>query len=280
MQAHRRCYRVNVMCKYLNVSKAGYYAWRRRKQSNRRKVDDDLLKSIRSIHGKSRARYGQPRIHFELRSQGIFASRKRIARIMRFAGIKGKKRRHSKASSFSPGTIPAAPNVLNREFSVSQANRAWVTDTTYLPTKEGWLFLTVVIDCYSRRVVGWSMDSHIDAKLGIRALMMALGKRPYFDLILHSDRGSQFACRDYARVLENCGITVSMSRKGNCWDNAVAESFFASLKVEIKPERSWNTRAEARTAIFEYIETWYNPQRRHSTNGYLSPVAFENETVT
>jgi putative transposase len=280
MHAHRSRYRVLVMCKYLNVSKAGYYAWRRRKHSNRRKHDAELLKLIRRVHDQSRARYGQPRIHVELRSQGICASRKRIARIMRYAGIKGKKRRHSKASSFSPGVIPAAPNVLNRQFAVSQPNRAWVTDTTYFPTKEGWLYLTVVIDCYSRRVVGWSMDSRIDAALGIRALTMALHRRSYFDLLLHSDRGSQFACRDYAQFLDRCGITSSMSRKGNCWDNAVAESFFASIKVELKPENVWSTRAEARTAIFEYIETWYNPRRRHSTNGYLSPIAFENQSVT
>jgi putative transposase len=262
------------------VSKAGYYAWRQRKQSTRRKDDAELLKSIQRVHAQSRARYGQPRIYFELRIQGIIASHKRIARIMRFAGIKGKKRKHSKALSLSPGTIKAAPNVLNREFAVSQPNRSWVTDTTYIPTREGWVFLTVVIDCYSRRVVGWSMDNHVDAQLGMRALKMALNQRPYFDLIVHSDRGSQFACRDYARLLENCGITASMSRKGNCWDNAVAESFFSSLKVEIKPDQPWSTRAEARTAIFEYIETWYNPRRRHSTNGYLSPIDFENQSVT
>jgi putative transposase len=267
------------MCKYLNVSKAGYYAWRQRKQSNRRKGDAELLTAIQRVHKKSRARYGQPRIRVELQSQGVVASRKRIARILRFAGIKGKKRRHSRATSYSPGTIATAPNVLNRQFNVSQPNRAWVTDTTYFPTKEGWLYLTVVIDCYSRRVVGWSMDSRIDAALALRALKMALHRRPYSDLILHSDRGSQFACRDVAKFLENCGITASMSRKGNCWDNAVAESFFASIKVEIKPEQIWSTRAEARTAIFEYIETWYNPQRRHSTNGYLSPIAYENQSV-
>jgi putative transposase len=280
MHAHRERYPVLVMCRHLNVSKAGYYAWRGRKQSTRRKDNAELLKSIQRVHIQSRGRYGQPRINAELRSQGIFASRKRIARIMRYASITGKKRRHSKATSFSPGTIPAAPNVLNRQFAVSQPNRAWVTDTTYFPTKEGWLFLTVVIDCYSRRVVGWSMDSRIDAALAIRALAMALRQRPYFDLVLHSDRGSQFACRDYALFLANCGITASMSRKGNCWDNAVAESFFASIKVELKPEQVWSTRAEGRTAIFEYIETWYNPQRRHSTNGYLSPIAYENQTVS
>lgn len=268
------------MCKYLNVSKAGYYAWRRRKQSNRRKADAELLKSIQRVHIKSKTRYGQPRIHRELRDEGVIASRKRIARIMRFAGIKGKKRRHSKAASSSPGILPAAPNVLKRQFAVSEPNRAWVTDITQFPTKEGSLYLAVVIDCYSRRVVGWSMDSSINAALALRALIMALRTRSFGDLIVHSDRGSQFACRDYAQFLTICGITASMSGKGDCWDNAVAESFFASIKVEIKPDNVWTTRAEARTAIFEYIETWYNPHRRHSTNGYLSPVAYENQTVT
>ncbi len=267
------------MCKHLNVSKAGYYAWRRRKQSNRYKADSALLKVIQRLHLQSRKHYGQPRIRKDLIDLGIFTSSKRIARLMRFAGIKGKKRQRSKASSSSPGTIPAALNVLNRQFNVSQPNRAWVTDTTYFPTKEGWLYLTVVIDCYSRRVVGWSMDSHINAELALRALRMALLNRPYADLIVHSDRGSQFACREYAQFLVNCGITASMSRKGNCWDNAVAESFFASIKVEIKPDYVWGTRAEARSAIFEYIEMWYNPRRRHSTNGYLSPINYENRTV-
>lgn len=268
------------MCRDLNVSKAGYYAWRRRKRSNRSKADARLLDEIRCVHSVSRSSYGQPRIRAELKARGIAASGKRIARVMRSAGIKGKKRRHSKASSYSPGTIPAAPNVLNRQFVVSQPNRAWVSDITCFPTKEGWLYLAVVIDCYARRVVGWSMGSRIDAALALRALAMALRNRPYGELIVHTDRGSQFACRDYAQFLENCGITSSMSRKGNCWDNAVAESFFASIKVELKPESVWSTRAEARTAIFEYIETWYNPRRRHSTNGYLSPADYENLCVT
>jgi transposase InsO family protein len=279
MHAHQGRYHVSMMCKYLNVSKAGYYAWRQRKQSNRRKADAELLKAIKRIHIRNHTYYGQPRIRRDLIAEGIFTSSKRVARLMRYAGIKGKKRCRSKASSYPAGTIPAAPNVLNRQFAVSQPNRAWVTDITYFPTKEGWLYLAVVIDCYSRRVVGWSMDSRIDAILALRALKMALRNRPYTDLILHSDRGSQFACRDYSQFLVNCGITASMSRKGNCWDNAVAESFFASIKIELKPENAWSTRAEARTAIFEYIETWYNPQRRHSTNGYLSPVAYENRSV-
>jgi putative transposase len=199
---------------------------------------------------------------------------------MRLHGIRGKKRNRSKASSFAPGALPAASNALNRQFNVERPNTAWVTDITYFPTKEGWLYLAVVLDCFSRRVVGWATDNHIDAALALAALKMALRKRPYGTLLLHSDRGSQFASQDYSQFLEFCGVTASMSRKGNCWDNAVAESFFASMKVELKPDRVWATRAEAQAAIFEYIESWYNPIRRHSANGYLSPNDYESRRVT
>jgi transposase InsO family protein len=279
MHINRSRYRVTVMCEQLNVSKAGYYAWRQRKQSTRQQNDAELLKSIQRLHAKSRAQYGQPRIRRDLLDEGVSVSRKRVARIMRFAGIKAKKRCFSKAASSSPGIMPAAENVLKRRFKVSEPNRVWVTDTTTFMTKQGRFHLTVVIDLYSRRVVGWSMGNRIDAAMALRALKMALHRRPYYDLIVHSDRGSQFACREYAQFLTHCGITASMSRKGNCWDNAVVESFFASIKVEIKPDLSWGSHAEVGTAIFEYIETWYNPQRRHSTNGYLSPVAYENRSV-
>ncbi len=275
MHTNRERHHVVAMCRNLNVSKAGYYAWRGRGQSARLKRDAELVAKIKRVHGESRGRYGAPRILAELQAEGVRVSGKRIARLMRLQGIKGKKRRQSRATTSSPGTIAVAPNVLARKFNVPQPNSAWVSDITQLPTSEGWLYLAVVIDCYSRRVVGWSMNSHIDTNLALGALDMAIRGRRFKKLILHSDRGSQFACRAYAQVLQNHGITASMSRKGNCWDNAIAESFFASLKVELKPERVWRTRREARTAVFEYIETWYNPRRRHSANGYLSPIAFE-----
>ncbi len=275
MQSHHGRYHVVAMCRNLNVSKAGYYAWRRREQSQRLRRDAELAAKIKRIHSTHRGRYGRPRILADLRAEGIAVSGKRVARLMRAHGIKGKKRCRSKAVSSSPGTIPAAPNVLARQFNVQRPNTAWVSDITHLPTAEGWLYLAVVIDCYSRRVVGWSTDRYIDTQLPLAALQMALRSRRHKKLILHSDRGSQFACRAYARFLHDHGITASMSRKGNCWDNAIAESFFASMKVELKPERTWRTRAEASVAIFEYIETWYNTRRRHSANGYLSPVTFE-----
>jgi putative transposase len=267
------------MCRNLDVSKAGYYAWRRREETDRSRRDAELSTEIRRVHMESRRHYGRPRIHRELRENGVRVSGKRLARLMRIDGIKGKKRSSSKSSSTSPGTIAAAPNILNRQFTVQQPNRSWVSDITYVPTSEGVLYLAVVIDLYSRKVVGWSMDSHIDTELVLSALKMSLSNRTFETLIVHSDRGSQYNCRGYLQFLEQHGIVASMSRKGNCWDNAVAESFFASLKVEIKPERAWRTRAEARSAIFDYIETWYNPKRRHSSNEYQSPNAFEAAAV-
>jgi putative transposase len=189
------------------------------------------------------------------------------------------KRNKSKASSSSPGIMPAAPNVLNRQFTVQQPNCAWVSDITQVATAEGWLFLAVVIDLFSRRIVGWSMSKSNDSDLAIAALAMALRNRPSRRLVVHSDRGRQYTSKPYYDFLETHCITPSMSRKGNCWDNAVAESFFASFKTELKPQQTWRTRNEARTAIFEYIETWYNPKRRHSANSYLSPMAFEAARV-
>jgi len=257
------------------VSKAGYYAWRGREQSNRRKRDAELLRPIERIHRSSRGRYGSRRIHAELRAWGVCISRKRVERLMRISGIKGQKRNRSKASSSSPGIMPAAPNVLNRRFTVSRPNYAWVSDITHFPTAQGWLYLAVVIDLFSRRVVGWSMSQTNNSALAIAALTMALMNRPSHGLIVHSDRGRQYTSGPYYEFLETHGLTASMSRKGDCWDNAVVESFFASLKTELTSTQVSYTRAEARTAIFEYIETWYNPQRRHSANAYLSPNAFE-----
>jgi len=263
------------MCRNLNVSKAGYYAWREREHSRRRERDTEIVRAIREIHLESRARYGRPRIHVELRKRGFRVSGKRVARLMRAHEIRGKKRRYSRSAATSSGTYATAPNILNRQFRASGPNQKWVTDITYFPTGEGWLYLAVVIDLYSRRVVGWSMNDRIDTALALSALEMALEYRRSKGLILHSDRGSQFACRAYANYLLDHGITASMSRKGNCWDNAVVESFFASIKVELRPERTWKTRSQARSAIFEYIEAWYNPKRRHSANDYLSPIEYE-----
>jgi putative transposase len=261
------------------VSKAGYFAWRRREQSERSKRDAKLLAEIRRIHSENHQRYGSSRVHDELRDDGFKVSEKRIARLMRIHGLKARKRNKSKASSTGPGIMPAAPNVLGRQFTVKHPNSAWVSDITQLATAEGWLYLAVVIDLYSRRVVGWSMSKTNNSDLVIAALTMGLMNRPSHRLLVHSDRGRQYTCKPYYDFLATHSITASMSRKGNCWDNAVAESFFASLKIELMPQKTWRSRDEARTAIFEYIETWYNPKRRHSTNGNRSPIAFEAELV-
>jgi putative transposase len=195
---------------------------------------------------------------------------------MRAEQLKGKKPRRFRVTTLSSHSYPIARNVLNRQFRASQPNRVWVADITYFATAQGWLYLAVVLDIYSRRVIGWAMSERMNTRLVLDALSMAVSARkPAAGLIVHTDRGSQYACRDYVHFILANGIVPSMSRKGDCWDNAVAESFFASLKVEIKPERIWKTREEARTAIFEYIEVWYNRRRRHSTNRYLSPVELE-----
>jgi transposase InsO family protein len=218
-------------------------------------------------------------VYDDLRDAGLKISEKRIARLMRIHGLKAKKRNKSKASAAGPGIMPAAPNILARQFKVERPNTAWVSDITSLETAEGWLHLAVVIDLFSRRVVGWSMSKLNNSDLVIAALTMALMNRPSHGLLVHSDRGRQYTCKPYYDFLATHCITASMSRKGNCWDNAVAESFFASLKTELKPEQTWRTRDEARTAIFEYIETWYNPKRRHSANANRSPIAFEASYV-
>jgi transposase InsO family protein len=230
------------MCRNLDVSKAGYYAWRGRDQSERFKQDAQLVREIRRVHVESRFRYGGPRIQAELRAGGVWVSGKRIARLMRINGICGKKRHRSKRSSPSPGIMPAAPNLLNRNFSVDRSNCVWVSDITYVPTAEGWLYLAIVMDLFSRRVVGWSMGKNIDSDLVIAALTMALKSRAPHQLIVHSDRGRQYTSDSYFKFLDKHGITPSMSRKGDPWDNAIMESFFASMKVESKPERVWRTR--------------------------------------
>jgi transposase InsO family protein len=261
------------------VSKAGYFAWRRREQSERSQQNEKLLVEIRKVYLEHHRRYGSSRVHDELRDAGFSISEKRIARLMRIDGLKAKKRNKSKASSSGPGIMPAAPNLLARQFTVGHPNTAWVSDITSIETAEGWLHLAVVIDLYSRRGVGWSMSKTNNSDLVIAALTMGLMNRPSHRLMVHSDRGRQYTCKPYYEFLATHCITASMSRKGNCWDNAVAESFFASLKTELKPERTWRTRDEARTAIFEYIETWYNPKRRHSANANRSPIAFEADYV-
>lgn len=267
---------VRVLCRTLQVSRAGFYAWQDRAPSTRTQVDERLGLEITAIHGESRRCYGSPRIHAELRERGCRTSRKRVARLMRRQGLTTRRRRRFRVTTQSQHPWPLAPNHLARQFERAQPDQAWVTDITYIWTSEGWLYLAIVLDLCSRFAVGWAMNDRITDELTLEALGMALQRRrPAQGLLHHSDRGSQYASGDYQRMLAEHGIVCSMSRRGNCWDNAVAESFFATLKVELVHEATWPTRAMAHADLFDYLEIFYNGQRRHSALGYLSPRAFE-----
>ena len=269
-------YPVALMCRVLQVSRSGYYAWQKRPVAERRRQDQRLALEVAAIHAHSRGRYGSPRVHAELRERGQRIARKRVARLMRAAGLRARVRRRFRCTTDSKHQMAIKGNLLARRFAVSAPNTGWVTDITYLWTLEGWLYLAVVLDLYSRRVVGWSLSERLERRLVLDALGMALKQRqPSRGMLHHSDRGSQYASQEYQQLLAQHGILSSMSRSGNCWDNAVAESFFATLKLELVYQTRWSTRAEARGAVFEYIELFYNRQRRHSALGYLCPTEFE-----
>jgi putative transposase len=268
---------VSMMCRVLEVSRAGYYAWRERGPSERAKQNVELAAEIIEIHRESRGTYGSPRVHVELRERGLEVGRKRVAKQMREQGLVGRRRPRYRRTTDSNHDDPIAPNVVAREFTVDEPDRVWVADITYIWTHQGWMYLAVVIDLFSRRVVGWSMAEHMRVELVLGALAAALGKRTpsAVGLVFHSDRGSQYAAKDYRAALEVAGITCSMSRRGNCWDNAVAESFFATLKTELVHDVNFISRESAKTTIAEWIEIFYNGKRRHSSIDYLSPVEFE-----
>ena len=267
------------LCRVLDVSESGYHCWRKRPPSARAAEDARLLKKIRESHRRSRGGYGSPRVYRDLRDDGERVSIKRVARLMRQDGITGAtSRRRRVVTTDSTHSFAVADNVLDRQFTAAAPNRKWVTDITYIGTGEGWLYLATVMDLYSRRIVGYAMSERIDQQLTLSALQMALKERtPSAQLVHHSDRGSQYAATRYQQRLSDWGIAVSMSRKGNCWDNAVIESWHRTLKVELVWRCDYATRAEARRSIFEYIVVFYNQQRRHSTLGYKSPAQFERE---
>jgi putative transposase len=276
--AEKATFPVRVLCRTLAVSRAGFYAWQARPPAARTQADRRLGLEIQAIHAESRQRYGSPRVRAELRHRGHRPSRKRVARLMRQQGLCARRRRRFRSTTDSRHARPVAANVLGRRFAVAAPDTTWVTDITYLWTDEGWLYLAVILDLFSRVVVGWALSARITGHLPLQALTMALGRRrPPRGLVHHSDRGSQYASAAYQRVLATHGILGSMSRRGNCWDNAVAESFFATLKVELAHGARWSTRADAQGEVFEYLEQFYNGQRRHSTLGYLSPAAFERQ---
>lgn len=265
------------MCKVLEVSRSGFYAWAKRRESARSQADRVLLDVIRGIHEESRETYGAPRIQAVLKRQGKGCGRKRVARLMSEDGIASKvRRRFHPRTTDSNHSSPVAPNLVQQDFTAKTRDELWVADITYIPTMEGWLYLASIIDVFSRRVVGWAMEPHMRTALVLAALNMALrGRSPGRGLVHHSDRGSQYASKDYRRALEAHGVQCSMSGKGNCYDNALKESFFHTLKVELVHGESFATRAEAKAAIFEYIEVFYNRQRLHSSLGFLSPEEFE-----
>lgn len=280
IHAKKACFPVAVLCEQLGVSRSGYYAWAKRAQSLRSRSDRELGLEVAAVHQESRGRYGSPRVHAELRARGRHVARKRVARLMRQQGLAARRRRRFVRTTDSAHRQPVAANVLSRHFSPGQPNCTWATDITYVATRQGWLYLAVVLDLFSRQVVGWAMGPSIDTQLVLGALDMALkSRKPPRGLLHHSDRGSQYASADYQRALEQRGIRCSMSRKGNCWDNAVVESFFSSLKMELVHEADFATREQASAALFEYIELFYNRKRRHSSLGYLSPVEYERSVL-
>jgi len=266
------------MCSALEVSPSGYYAWRGRPASTRSRVDRQLKDQIRSIFKGSRETYGSPRIHLQLQHEGIRCGRKRVARLMKQERLKPKKARRFRRTTVATEAHPKAPNVLDRRFQVDSPDLAWAGDITYLWTTEGWLYLAVLLDLYSRRVVGWAVSNTLSQELVLAALDRAMYERlPEAGLLHHSDRGGQYTSKSYQKRLEDHGVTVSMSRKGNCWDNAVVESFFATLKIELGD--SFSSRKAARAALFDYIEIFYNRQRRHTSLGGISPAQAEARYV-
>jgi putative transposase len=278
IQTEKAAFPITMLCRVLGVSRSGFYAARRRPVAARVAQDAGLAVQIAAIHRASRRCYGSPRVHAELRAGGQCTSRKRVARLMRHAGLAARRRRAFVITTQSRHMRPAAPNRLARQFTAPAPNRVWVTDITYLATVEGWLYLAVVLDLFSRRIVGWATSDRLGEGVALEALGMGLARRrPRPGLLHHSDRGSQYASAEYRTVLAAHGIERSMSELGSCWDNAVAESFFATLKVEVDQQGAWRTRADAHRAVFDYIELFYNRERRHSTLGYLSPLAFERQ---
>jgi len=271
---------VSLLCGVLGVSRAGYYAWKDRSPSPRAMRDAQLSEQIAEIHDESQGTYGWPRIHAELRHRGVRASRKRVARLMRRAGLSGMVRRRKGRTTIRVPGVATAPDLVRRDFAPTAPNRLWVADLTEIATWEGKLYLAVVVDCYSRRCVGWAMAEHMRAELVVEALEMAIWqRRPDAGLVHHSDRGGQYVSLIFGQTARDAGIAVSMGAKGCALDNAVCEAFFATLKKELTRRRSWPTRRELQTAVFAWIEGWYNRRRLHSTLGYLSPADYENGTL-
>lgn len=281
IEDQRDVWPVRVMCDALSVSPSGFYAWRSRPESPRKIANRALLSDIRQVHAQHRGRYGAPRIHAELRAQGQSVSRKRVERVMRRHGIRAHApRRYRVCTTDSKHSLPIAANLLDRNFTAEKPDQVWLADITYIPTGEGWLYLAVILDLFTRKVVGWAMREHMRAELTMAALTMAIQRRrPGPGLVHHSDRGSQYAAADYRKILQAAAITQSMSRKANCWDNAPMESFFGTLKTELVHHCDYPDRDAARRDLFAYIEAYYNRRRIHSAIGYVTPEQADRKTA-
>lgn len=275
MRANQALFRVATMCRVLGVSPSGYYAWRQRSPSKRARSDAELTARIRAIHETSHGTYGVPRVHAQLVAGGVGVSRKRIARLMQAAGLQGVSRRRRLRTTVRDREAHRAPDLVERDFTVDGPDRLWVADITYIATWAGFLYLAVVVDAWSRRVVGWAMATHLRTELVLEALNIALGQRRPEEVIHHSDQGTQYTSLGFGQRCREAGVRPSMGSVGDCYDNALCESFFATLECELLDRRRFATQAEATMTVFEFLEGWYNPHRRHSALGYLSPVDFE-----
>ncbi len=275
MKSNRAVFSVAAQCRVLGVSSSGYHAWRSRPPSDRQKEDAALTEKIRWIHERSYGTYGTPRVHAELFEQGVRISRKRVARLMREAGLQGVSRRKGVGTTVRCPESRPAPDLVERDFATPGPNRLWVADITYIATWAGFLYLSVVLDAWSRRVVGWAMATHLRTQLVLDALEMALGQRRPRQVIHHSDQGTQYTSIAFGQRCREAGVRPSMGSVGDAYDNALCESFFATLECELLDRRRFKTQAEARMAVFEFLEGFYNPQRRHSALGYLSPINYE-----
>ena len=267
---------MEIQCRVLRVSRAGFYSWLKRGISKPASERQELLKEIKLIHKGSRGNYGSPRVQEALKKKGMHHNHKKVEKIMKENGISAKRKKKFKITTDSNHKLPIAENILNRQFQTEEKDKVWVSDITYVSTEEGWLYLSVFIDLYSRKVLGWSMSSWITAELVLNAFRMAVAKRGYkVSPLVHSDRGSQYASDMFVDELKLRSCDQSMSRKGNCWDNAVAESFFGTLKTELIHNEKFKTKKEAEEKIFDYVEIFYNRQRLHSTLNYMTPEEFE-----
>lgn len=275
MKAHQAAHAIPTMCRVLGISASGYYAWQRRGPSPRSLTDQDLLDQIRAFHRQSRGTYGAPRIHRDLRAAGVRVGRKRVARLLKQAGLRGVSRRKWPVTTVRAAHARPAPDLVQRAFTATGPNQLWVADITYIPTWSGTLYLAVVLDVWSRRIIGWAMATHLRTSLVVSALDMAITQRRPQGVIHHSDQGCQYTAIEFGRRCREANVRPSMGSVGDCYDNAMCESFFATLECELLDRVTLRTPAEARTVVFDFIEGWYNPTRRHSSLDYESPLTFE-----